>query len=125
MTAAQPWQHLFSGWNKGKSAFKVISLLPPSVPQGCSPSFHDKLCRRAPAVTVELGGGVPDMETTGTQSCVSSAVPGAARPRVTSVAVGILVQGAFQDPHALIQVNLQLGRLCGPFFMELFQRLQA
>lgn len=42
MTAAQPWQHLFSGWNKSKAAFKVISLLHPPVPWGCSPSFHDR-----------------------------------------------------------------------------------
>lgn len=27
-TTAQPWQHLFSGWNKGKPAFKVISPFP-------------------------------------------------------------------------------------------------
>lgn len=73
MTTAQPWQHLFSGWNKGKSALKVISPLP-TCPIRLQPFLSWQVCRGAPAVTTELGGDLPDMETTGTQRSLSSAV---------------------------------------------------
>lgn len=76
VTIVQSWMHLFRVFQllQDKFPFRVYQSPPPSVAQGCSPFFHAKLCRRTHTVTVKFGGDVPDTETTGKQTCLSSAV---------------------------------------------------
>lgn len=77
MTIAQPRQHLLSVSGRYRISLPSgsPSLLPPSGAQGCSSLFRGKQCR-AHAVAAKIGGDVPDMETRGKQTSLSSAVEG-------------------------------------------------